>query len=80
MFGGGGVRRQHPPPTTELVPPQRPDRTPPASDWWVFPGGFWVDRPGCYTLRLKNDNGSTPLRVPLGNRCWSAGSRARTRA
>lgn len=56
-------------PRAEVLPPLCPDRTPPASGWWVFPGGFWVDRPGCYTLRLTADSGSTLIRVPLGQKC-----------
>lgn len=56
-------------PATIVVPPTCPDRPSSASDWWVFPGGFWVDRPGCYTVRLETDGDSTLLRVPLGERC-----------
>lgn len=56
-------------PDVVVVPPHCPDRPGSASGWWVFPGGFWVDRPGCYSLRLEADGESMLLWVPLGERC-----------
>jgi hypothetical protein len=37
--------------------------------WIVFPGGYYVTRPGCYTLLVRVDGTDVPVRVGIGAPC-----------
>ncbi|HEY6739309.1 MAG TPA: hypothetical protein VI076_10710 [Actinopolymorphaceae bacterium] len=39
-------------------------------EWRAFPGGFWVERPGCYTVHVQVDDGEEQrARIGIGAPC-----------
>ncbi|MFJ8743880.1 hypothetical protein ACIRL2_31450 [Embleya sp. NPDC127516] len=40
-----------------------------ANSWTAFPGGYYVDRPGCLTLVVRSRGLQTKVRVPVGADC-----------
>lgn len=56
-------------PATTVLPPSCEQLTSPSAGWLWFPGGYWTDKPGCYSLTVEVDGRAHHLRLPLGTSC-----------
>lgn len=54
--------------SVEIRPPQCP-RPSTASGWAWYPGGYWVDEPGCYAVNVTVEKKTTPVRIAVGASC-----------
>ncbi|GAB3244907.1 hypothetical protein [Arthrobacter pigmenti] len=62
-WGSGGYTLA----STLKVPGCVPEDT--GAEWMVFPGGFWLEEPGCVPLNIQTDSRTQTIRVPIGERC-----------